>query len=96
MMRQGTEASLSDVSPASLGIRMKTALEVNEQIKIQLRNDIQRFDKEVRGRVKHVMLADDGEYHVGIELYQRLTPLEVALLKMGIRDGPQANELIWL
>lgn len=93
-MRSGIEATLHDLSTAGLGILITTSLETNEQVKVRLENTIQRFEKEVRGAVRHCTPNVDGRYYVGIELFTRLTPLEVSLLKMGVdddskRDGPQ-------
>ena len=89
-MRLGTDARVRNVSLGGLGLDSEEPLELNEQVKIQLRNDIQRFQKEVRGVVRHVTYMEDGVVRIGIELMLRLTPLEVGLLRMGIKpEGDQ-------
>ena len=96
VMRSGLEAQLKDVSSSGLGIDMHVPLQVDERIKIQLSNEIQRIKKETRGYVRHVTPNDDGTYHIGIELTARLTPLEVSLLRMGIPRGPDDDENRWM
>ena len=95
-MRLGIEASLADVSSVGLGLSMTAPLDINEQVKIQLKNDVQKVAKEVRGVVRHATQRDDGTFQVGVELFSRLTPLEVLLLRMGIRDDSQEKGKIWM
>jgi len=95
-MRFGIKGELRDISATGLGLLMKSPLEPNEQIKIQLTNVIQRVEKEVRGAVRHSTLQEDGTYRVGIELSSRLTPLEVSLLTMGIPTDPQDDQKSWV
>lgn len=95
-MRSGLDAKVRNVSLGGLGLDMATPLDLNEQVKIQLRNDIQRFQKEVRGVVRHVTEVQDGVVRVGIELLLRLTPLEVGLLRMGIKSEGAQGRLRWL
>lgn len=93
MMRIGLEGSLKDVSVGGIGLLMDEPLQINEQVKIRLHNEVQRFEKEVRGIVRHATAREDGRYHNGVELLLRLTPLEVSLLRMGMAgessQGPQ-------
>lgn len=84
LMRNGIDGKLKDLSSAGLGILLTVPLEVNEQIKVELHNDVQRIAKEVRGVIRHVTLQDDELYHIGVELFTRLTPLEVSLFRMGM------------
>lgn len=87
-MRVGTEAKLHDVSIGGIGLTLKTDIPgIGEQIKVRLVNQIQRIEKEVRGVVRHVTPRDDGTFQIGLELYVRLTPLEVSLLKMSLPSG---------
>ncbi len=95
-MRLGTEAALKDVSPAGLGLSMTAPLEIGEQIKIRLNNDVQKIEREVRGAVRHATPQDDGTFRVGVELFSRLTPLDVLLLRMGIRDDSEEGSKIWV
>jgi len=82
-MRTGVDAKLENVSVTGIGILTPISLEINEHLKLRLRNEIQRFDKVVRGTVRHCTVVGEKEYLVGIELIVRLTPLEVSFLKMG-------------
>ena len=96
VMRMGIDAVLKDISGAGLGVIMKTPLRIGEQIKLSLRNEIQRLQKETRGVVRHVTEHDDGTYDVGIELTARLTPLEVSLLRMGIPKDSATDQPTWI
>lgn len=83
-MRNGIQGSLLDVSCEGLGFIIEEPLEVGEQIKIRVRNDIQRFEKEVRGIVRRVIDGQDGGFQIGVELRCRLTPLDVSMLRSGL------------
>ena len=91
MMRSGLEAELRDVSPAGMGLSMQEPPDVDEYVKIVATNEIQRFKKETRGVVRHVTKLEDGNYHVGIELQARLTPLEVSMLKMTVPNKSDSD-----
>jgi hypothetical protein len=91
-MRNGVDAKLENVSTTGIGIRAPIPLEINEQVKLRLRNEVQRFEKDARGTVRHCTAASEQEYLVGIELIVRLTPLEVSFLKMGISIHPPGDE----
>ena len=94
VMRCGYEATLRNVSLAGLGLWLDMPLNINEQVKVRVRNDVQRIEKEMRGVVRHVTPRENFSYLIGIELHSRLTPLEVQLLRMGIpRDGDDAGPL---
>ena len=95
-MRFGLHAELRDISVTGLGIVMQTSLDVNEQVKLTLTNEIQRVKKEARGTVRHVTSLEDGSYQIGIELTARLTPMEVSLLKMAIPRDETTGEQLWL
>jgi hypothetical protein len=74
---------------------MGEPLLVDEQVKIQVQNPVQRIEKEVRGIVRHATRQDDGQWYVGLELLSRLTPLEVGMLRMGLkRDADE--EAVWM
>jgi hypothetical protein len=95
-MLRGIDAKLRDVSTAGVGVLMNSPLEQNEQIKLQLCNEIQRFEKEIRGTVRHITPWEDGQYLIGIELFTRLTPREVLLLKHGDWGPGNANGPTWI
>ena len=95
-MRSGIEAALKNVSLTGLGLMMQEPLNLNEQIKIRVRNEIQRVQKEIRGIVRHVTAREDAGWYVGVELYSRLTPLEVGLLRMGLKRDLEAGNPLWM
>jgi hypothetical protein len=96
VMRSGIEGKLKDVSLGGVGVLLQTPPEVNETVHLILRNDIQKIQKETRGTVRHVTPHGQGVYHVGIELFNRLTPLEVSLLRMGLSHESQAEGPTWV
>lgn len=82
VMRLGIEGKLRDISSNGVGLLMPEPLTVGESIKVVLRNEIQKIERKVRGVVRHVTQQPDGRYLIGLELYCRLTPLDVSLLRM--------------
>jgi hypothetical protein len=45
---------------------------------------VQRFEKEVRGLIRQIAPIDAQNERLTVELFTRLTPVEVGVLKMGI------------
>jgi hypothetical protein len=84
MMRSGLEAVLRAVSATQLVLESGPGLRAQDQIKIRLHHIVQRFEKEVRGLVRQVEPIDANTERITIELFTRLTPVEVSVLKMGI------------
>lgn len=96
-MRTGSPADTHDISVGGLGLLMKESPpDLDEVIKIRLVNEIQRFDREVRGYVRHVTKTDDDFYRIGVELLTRLTPLEVSLLRLTCDTGLGNNDSGWV
>lgn len=96
-MRIGLKGELRDLSTVGLGLLMSDAPpEVDEIVKIRLTNEIQRFDREFRGVIRHVTEADDGGHRVGIELMMRMTPLEVSQLKIAHMAGESDAGFGWM
>jgi|SRR6266404_8274531 len=96
VMRIGLRVGLQTVSAAALGISSPIPLRVGEQIKVRLRNEVQRFLTEMRGAVRRVETAENGRYLVGIELFARLMPLDVMMLRrVGINDVTYSGK-IWV
>lgn len=89
-MRIGIGGELKNISYGGLGILTSEPLEPGEQVKIELVNEIQRFRKLTRGTVRHATLLGPEVYLVGIELTLRLAPLEIMLLRMGIKSETNA------
>jgi hypothetical protein len=87
VMRAGLRVGLKTISAAALGIVSPVPLRVTEQIKVRLRNDVQRFITEMRGAVRRLEPTGDGNFLVDIELFARLMPLDVMMLRRaGISD----------
>jgi|GEM_PF-1859542 len=98
-MRKGIPCTLHDISIAGIGLNVEEEeldLRLMEPVKVRLQNDVQRFDKEVRGIVRHISVLYDGMYRVGIELGCRLTPLEVSLLKVRPMTGEDDGKSTWV
>ncbi len=87
VMRAGLRVGLQTISAAALGIVSPVPLRVTEQIKVRLRNDVQRFITEMRGAVRRLEPAGDGSFLIDIELFARLMPLDVMMLRRaGMHD----------
>ncbi len=95
-MRTGTDAAVLDISMSSLLLSTRGPFAVDEQIKIRLRNIVQRFEKEARGVVRTVDANADGSTILTLELLTRLSALEVSLLKMGIATGQAGSGSRWV
>ena len=87
VMRLGLQVGLQTISTGTLGIVSPIPMRIGEQIKVRLRNDIQRFSTELRGAVRRLEPTADGRFVVGIELFSRLMPLDVMMLRRaGVAD----------
>lgn len=84
LMRLTIDARVLDISAAFVSLRAANGFHVSDQVKIQLQNIVQRIEKEVRGRVRLIEPCNDGTADLSVDLFTRLTPLEVSMLKMGI------------
>jgi hypothetical protein len=94
-MRVGLGVRLDSIRAAGLGVISPTALRLGEQIKIRLRNDVQRITAELRGSVRQIELRDDG-YAIEIELYSRLMPLDVMALRRAGATDVILPDKIWV
>ncbi len=93
MMRGGYDAALRGVSASNLVLEGPPGLKLQDQIKIKLHHVVQRFDKEVRGLVRQIEPIDANTERIKVDLFTRLTPIEVSVLKMGIEiEGGQAEK----
>lgn len=96
VMRIGVLVRLNTVNAASLSIISPVLLRLGEQVKIKLRNDVQRFATELRGVARRLAPTADGNFLVGIELFSRLMPLDVMMLRrVGVADVQYAGK-IWV
>jgi len=94
IMQFGLQGDLKDVSQAGLGVVLDNPLDIGEHVKVDVEHIVQRFKKQVRGIVRHVMQMEN-QHRIGIELFTRLTPLDVSILKMGApKDDDQDSH--WL
>ncbi|MEX0717050.1 MAG: PilZ domain-containing protein [Planctomycetaceae bacterium] len=80
VMRVGVEGKLRDISTGGIGAEFPVELDLDEHVKLRLINDVQRFECETRGVVRHVTAVGNA-FYVGVELFARLTPRQVGLLK---------------
>ncbi len=95
MMRVGIDAVLRSASTSQLVVEGPPGLKLQDQIKIHLHHVVQRFEKEVRGLVRQIEPIDAETERMTVELFTRLTPVEVGVLKMGIDvDGNAAPRWI--
>ncbi|HXY33202.1 MAG TPA: hypothetical protein VEI07_03180 [Planctomycetaceae bacterium] len=95
MMRAGHDAVLRGVSASELVLEGPPGLNLQDQIKIKLHHVVQRFDKEVRGLVRRIEPIDAQFERITVELFTRLTPIEVSVLKMGIDVSSGNTERKW-
>ena len=80
-MRLGLATELWDAAVEGISIISPTALPVGEMLQMTLRNDLQRFAKNLRGQVRWCEPRTDGKFRIGIELLLRLSGGEIALVK---------------
>lgn len=96
VMRLGLGVRLYTIKSSSLSIISPVPLRLGEQVKIKLRNDVQRFATELRGVARRLAPTADEKFLVGIELFSRLMPLDVMMLRRaGVADVQYAGK-IWV
>jgi hypothetical protein len=96
VMRIGLRVGLQTICASALGIISPVPLRAGEQIKVRLRNEVQRFATELRGAVRQQQPAEDGKFLIAIELFSRLMPLDVMMLRRaGINDVTYVGK-IWV
>lgn len=96
VMRVGLRVRLYKINASSLSIISPVPLRIGEQIKIKLRNDVQRFVTELRGVARRLAPTEDDSFLVGIELFSRLMPLDVMMLRRaGVADVSYTGK-IWV
>lgn len=87
VMRDGVQVRLENISAAGMGILSPVPFRVDEQLKFRLRNEVQRFSANLRGIVRWMEPKGDGSYLCGIELFTRLMPFDVMMLRRaGVGD----------
>jgi len=97
VMRIGLRVRLQSICASALSIISPVPFRAGEQIKVRLRNEVQRFFTELRGAVRKVESVDDGKFVAGIELFSRLMPLDVMMLRRaGLADLTNFTGRIWV
>jgi hypothetical protein len=89
-MRTGIDAVVLEAATGSLSLYTLGQFAIDEQVKVRLKNIVQRFEKETRGLVRKIDTNADGSTVLAIELLSRLSALEVSLVKMGV-PSPEAD-----
>ena len=96
VMRVGLRVRLYSIKSSALSIISPIPLRLGEQVKVKLRNDVQRFATELRGVARRLAPTADDNFLVGIELFSRLMPLDVMMLRRaGVADVQYAGK-IWV
>jgi hypothetical protein len=96
VMRLGLRVGLQTVCASALGIISPVPLKVGEQIKVRLHNEVQRFRTEMWGAVRRHEPTEDGRFLAGIELFSRLMPLDVMMLRRAGVDDVTYTGKIWV
>ena len=96
VMRIGMRVGLQTISASGLGIVSPVPLRVGEQLKIKLCNEIQRFVANMRGAVRRIEPIGDGNFLAGIELFSRLMPLDVMMLRRAGLADVTCTGKIWV
>lgn len=95
IMRRGLVVELEDICALGLGVLSTVKFHDAEQVKITVKNEVQRFTKDLRGIVRWQAEATDGleRRRVGLELLSRLTPQDLMSLKQaGVSDAAFAGK----
>lgn len=95
-MRAGLQVRLESIRAAELEVISSVALRINEQVKIRLRNDVQRITAELRGAVRRIEPRDDGSVLIELGLFTRLMPLDVMALRRAGATDVTLIEKIWV
>jgi hypothetical protein len=93
--RSSLPVELYDLSTTGLGLVANASFAPDECLRIRLRNDIRRIAKEVRGVVRWAQLLENGKFRIGVELFSRLTALDIQLLKQ-VGAAEDTNRKVWI
>lgn len=86
----GLIADLWDVAAEGVALISPVPLPVGEMLQFVVRNDIQRYARDLRGIVRWCDPWDSDKFRIGIELFLRLPGGEISLLKgNGVSDSGQ-------
>ncbi len=94
--RQRFPASLLNISIGGIGLVTSVRIEPNEQVRVSLKNEIQRISKEVRGTVRWMSPAGENEFRLGIELSPRMSPNDLMSLTRVVANFGTGTEKVWM
>lgn len=94
-LRSGIAVTLDTICVEGVGITSPTPLNLGERVKITLRNDIQRFKKELRGQVRWIEPVGN-KFRVGMSLATRLMPLDLMVLKRAGAAEQGVSGRVWV
>src|SRR5262245_12113877 len=94
-LRQPLRVELLVISLSGVGLTASEAHKVGDHVRVRLRNDVQRFYKEVRGVIRWVQPIAVGRFRIGVELAARFTAIDMQILK---RAGVQMTDggAVWI
>lgn len=95
-LRKGIPASLVDVSVGGVGLLTREQYTQGERVSVRLKNEIQRYCREIRGVVRWIQEVESGGYRVGIELGTRLSPLDLMGMAALSTSHDSTAEKVWL
>lgn len=95
-MREGLLVGLEDISRDGLGLITEVAFRDDEQLRIRVKNEVQRFTRDLRAVVRWQVPLGNGERRIGVELFTRLGPLDLMMLKRAGICDPNANASRWI
>ncbi len=85
-----------EISPGNLTLRIPLPVNVFEQVKVRMENEVQAFKQEVRGTVRSSVTEEDVFTRLEIELLTRLCSFDLtALENAGVRDKPVKGP-VWI
>lgn len=94
-MRVGLNVRLESIRATGLKVISPVPLRLNEQVKIRLRNEVQRITADLRGAVRWFEPRDSG-YLIELELFTRLMPLDVMALRRAGATDVELLDKIWV
>jgi len=96
VMRDGLRVRLETISANALSILSAADFRVGEQLKIRLRNDVQRITADLRGWVRCIEPRSEAEQLVEVGLFTPLMPLDVMALRRAGATDVILPDKIWV
>ena len=89
-MRLGLTVELWDLAVEGVSLISPIPLPIGELLQFTVRNEIQRYARDLRGAVRWCDPWDKDKFRIGIELFVRLPGGEISLLKgNGLSESSQ-------